>query len=208
MLPESFAARRPGKGANRMQPITTSKLLLATASLVFFAAGCGSSGGGSTTSTTTTSASATATWASGVCSSITTWQAAIESAAASVKSDPTKSGLQAAAADAKSATETLSSDLEGLGKPATQAGQQAKDSLGQLSTDLQQGATTIGNAVEGVSSVSDALGAAPTVAGTLRTMQTQIKTTIEDIQGLDAKGELKNAFASSAACDSLTSGTG
>jgi uncharacterized protein YoxC len=205
MLPESFAARRPGKGANRMQPITTSKLLLATASLVFFAAGCGSSGGGSTT--TTTSASATATWASGVCSSITTWQAAITSAAASVASNPTKDGLQTAAADAKSATETLSSDLKGLGKPGTEAGQQAADSLDQLSTDLEQGAATIGSTVDGVSSVSDALGAAPTVASTLETMQTQIKTTIEDIQGLDAKGELKNAFASSTACDSLTSGT-
>jgi methyl-accepting chemotaxis protein len=188
-----------------MQPITTSKLLLATASLVFLVAGCGSSGGGSTT--TTTSASATQTWASGVCSAITTWQAAIKSAAASVTSDPTKNGLQAAAADAKSATENLSSDLKGLGKPGTQAGQQAKDSLDQLSTDLQQGATTIGSAVEGVSSVSDALSAAPTVTDTLKTMQTQIKTTIKDIQGLDAKGELKNAFANSAACDSLTSGT-
>ena len=73
-----------------------------------------------------TSASATETWASGVCSSITTWQGAVKSAAASVKSDPTKSGLQTAAGDAKSATQTLASDLKGLGKPDTPAGQQAK----------------------------------------------------------------------------------
>ena len=63
--------------------------------MAFLAAGCGSSGSGSTT--TTTSASATETWASGVCSSITTWQAATKSAADSVKSDPTKNGLQTAA---------------------------------------------------------------------------------------------------------------
>ena len=96
-----------------------------------------------------TSASATETWASGVCSSITTWQAAIKSAAGSVKSDPTKNGLQTAAGDAKSATETLASDLKGLGKPDTPAGQQAQDSLDQLSTSLQQDVTTIENAVKG-----------------------------------------------------------
>ncbi len=110
--------------------------------LVFLAAGCGSSGGSSTT-TTTTSASATQTWASGVCTSITSWQAALTSAAGSLKSNPTKSGLQTAADDAKSATQTLASDLKGLGKPDTQAGQQAKDSLDQLSTSLQQDVATI-----------------------------------------------------------------
>ena len=187
-----------------MKSIRKQSLVVVAASLVFVAAGCGSSGGGSTT---TTSASATEAWASGVCSSLTTWQAAIKSAAGSVKSDPTKSGLQTAAKDAKSATETLSSDLKGLGKPDTQAGQQAKDSLDQLSTSLQKDVTTIENAVKGVSGVSDVLAAVSTVTTTLATMGTQVKTTFADIQALD-KGELKKAFASSSACDSLTGEAG
>ena len=148
-----------------MKSIRKQSLIAVAASLVFVAAGCGSSGGGSTT---TASASATETWASGVCSSITTWQAAIKSAAGSVKSDPTKSGLQTAAGDAKSATETLASDLKGLGKPDTQAGQQAKDSLDQLSTSLQKDVTTIENAVKGVSGVSGVLAAVSTVTGHAR----------------------------------------
>ena len=119
----------------------------------FVAAGCGSSGDNSTT-TTTTSASATETWASGVCTSLTTWQTAIKSAAGSLKSDPTKSGLQTAADDAKSATQTLASDLKGLGKPDTPSGQQAKDSLDQLATSLQQNVATIENAVKGASGIS------------------------------------------------------
>ncbi len=156
----------------------------------------------------TTSASATDTWASGVCSSITTWQAAIKSAAGSLKSDPTKNGLQTAAGDAKSATETLASDLKGLGKPDTPSGQQAKDSLDQLSTSLQKDVTTIENAVKGVSGVSGVLTAVPTVTATFATMGTEVKTTFTDLQGLDAKGELKSAFASSSACNSLTSAGG
>ena len=63
--------------------------------------------------------------------------------------------------------------------------------------------TTIENTVEGISGVKGALTAVPTVTGTLATMETQVKTTFD--QGLDAKGELKNAFASSSACNSLRS---
>jgi hypothetical protein len=187
-----------------MKLIRSHKLIMvAAASLLLLAAGCGSSG----SSSTTTGTSATEAWASSLCSSITTWQAAIKSAAGSVKSNPTRSGLEAAAGDAKSATETLTSDLKGLGKPDTQAGQQAKDSLDQLSTSLQQGSATITSAVSGVSSVSEAATAAPTVKSTLTTMKTQIETTVADLQGLGAKDELKNAFANSSACDSLTSGS-
>ena len=186
-----------------MKPTYT--LIALAASLAFLAAGCGSSGGGSTTTSSSTSASATDTWASGVCSSITTWQAAIKSTAGSLKSDPTKKGLQTAAGDAKSATQTLASDLKGLGKPDTQAGQQAKDSLDKLSTNLQQDVATIESTVKGVSGVSGALTAVSTVTGTLTTMRTQVKTTFTDIQGLGAKGELKTAFANSSACNSLTS---
>jgi uncharacterized protein YoxC len=175
--------------------------LVVAASLGVFATGCGSSGD---SSTTTTAASATETWASGVCSSITTWQSAVTSAVSSVKGDPTKAGLQTAADDAKSATQTLASDLKGLGKPDTQDGQKAKDSLDQLSTNLQTDVDTIQSAVEGVSGVSGVLTAVSTVTGTLATMGTQVKTTFTDLQGLDAKGELKDAFASASSCDSLT----
>ena len=189
-----------------MKSSRTQSLIAVAASLTFFAAGCGSSGGGSTT--TTTSASATETWASGVCSSVTTWQASIKSAAGSLASNPTKNGLQTAAGDVKSATDTLASDVKGLGKPDTASGQQAKDSLDKLSTSLQQDVATIENDVKGASGVSGLLAAAPKVTATLAAMGTEVKTTFASLQGLDAKGELKSAFASSSACNSLTSAAG
>ena len=179
-------------------------LIVVVALLALIAAGCGS-GGGSSATTTTTSASATDTWASGVCSSITTWQAAVKSAAASVTTDPTKSGLQKAVGDAQAATQTLTSDLKGLGKPDTQAGQQAQDSLTKLSTSLHQDVATIQTAVKGASGLSGAVTAVSTVTATLATMETQVKTTITNLQGLDAKGELKAAFTNASACNALTS---
>ncbi len=188
-----------------MQPNRTQYLVAVAAVLVFLAAGCGSSGGSSAT-TTTTSASATETWATGVCSSITTWQTAVKSAASSVTSDPTKSGLQKAAGDAQAATQTLTSDLKGLGKPDTQAGQQAQDSLTKLSTSLHQDVATIQGAVKGASGLSGVVSAVSTVTATFATMKTQVKTTITNVQGLDAKGELKTAFTNASACNSLTGG--
>ena len=174
------------------------------AGLIVLASGCGSSGGSSSGgASTTTSASATETWASGVCSSMATWQSAIKSAAASVKSDRTKTGLQQAVGDAQAATKTLASDLKGLGKPDTQNGQQAADSLDALSTNLQQGVAKAQSAVKGASGLTGAVTAVPEVTGTLATMEAQVKTTLATLQGADAKGELKKAFTSSSACSSL-----
>ena len=190
-----------------MKSSPRANLIAVVALLALIAAGCGSSGGSSTSTSTTTSASATETWATGVCTSITTWQAALKSAAGSLKSDPSKNGLQTAGDDAKAATETLASDLKGLGKPDTQAGQQAKTSLDQLATSLQQNVATIESAVKGASGLGGALKAVPTVTATLATMETQVKTTVTSLEGLGAKGELKTAFASSSACKSLRSGS-
>ena len=68
--------------------------------------------------------------------------------------------------------------------------------------------TTIETTVKGASGVSGLLTAVPTVTATFATMGTEVKTTFTDLQGLDAKGELKSAFASSSACNSLTSAGG
>jgi hypothetical protein len=70
-----------------------------------------------------------------------------------------------------SATETLESDLQDLGKPDTQAGPQAKDLLDQLSSDLKTNTDSIKTAVDGVSDSSDVLGAVGTVSTALATMQ-------------------------------------
>ena len=63
------------------------------------------------------------------------------------------------------------------------------------------------SAVSGASGVSGVVSAVTTVTTTLATMGTQVKTTFTDLQGLDSNGELKDAFASSSSCDSLTSGS-
>ena len=100
--------------------------------LVLLVAACGSSDDGSDTS-------ATATWADGVCSSVTTWTNALTASVDSLKGgDVSREALEGAVDDVKSATDTFVADLRGLGKPDTEAGQEAKDSVDQLTDQLEQ----------------------------------------------------------------------
>jgi hypothetical protein len=167
--------------------------------VVALAAGCGSEKPKTTTD-----------WANGVCTAITTWRDSTKSAADSVASGGiSKDSLQSAADDAKSATETLESDLKDLGKPNTPAGQQAKDSVDQLTSELKTDADTIKAAVDAVSGVRGVVTAATTVSTTLITAGNQISTTFKGLHQLsaDAKRELQTAFQQSSACQQL-SGTG
>jgi len=161
---------------------------------VLAVAGCGGSSG----------TTATDTWASGVCTAITTWQNQLKSIETSVKSgNVTKDSINNAVSQAQSATEQLGKSLKKLGKPDTQAGQQAKTDVQNLSDDLSKGVKTIQDAVSNASGAAGVLSAVSTAAGTLSTMVTQVTTTMTDLQQLDATGELEKAFKNSAACKPL-----
>ena len=146
----------------------------------------------------------TTDWANGVCSAITTWTSSVKSAADSLKGgNLSKSSLQSAAHKAESATETLQSDLKGLGQPDTQAGQQAKSLIDQLSSDLKTGTDSIKTAVNGASGASGVVSAAATIGATLATMSSQVTSTLKSLEQLG--GGVKTAFQQSSACKQLSS---
>jgi hypothetical protein len=167
--------------------------------IAVLAAGCGSKKSAAPATTTD--------WANGVCTAVSTWETSVKAAADPLKSgNISKDSLQSAADDVKSATETLRSDLKDLGKPNTQAGQQAKDAVDTLSSDLNADVDTIKSAVDGASGISGIAGAVTTATTTFATMKTQVSSTITSLQQLDAKGELKTAFRQAASCQQLSSG--
>jgi phosphoenolpyruvate-protein kinase (PTS system EI component) len=170
--------------------------LLVLAALAALLAGCGSKKSQPTT---------TADWANGVCTAIDTWATSIKSSVTSVTSgNVSKSSIQGAGKDMQSATDTLQSDLKALGKPNTQAGQQAKTSIDELSSELKADSDSIKTAVDNVSGISGALSAASTVTTTLGTMKDQVSSTYTTLKQLDATGELKTAFNQSSACTKLS----
>jgi chromosome segregation ATPase len=173
-------------------------MVLAGAGLV---AGCGGSD-----ENNSDEASSTMEWADDLCSAVSTWTSSISSAGETLqRSGLTEDGLDDAVNDVKSATDTLLDDIGDLGKPDTQAGAQAQQSLEQLSTDLEQDVDSIQAATKDVSSLSELLQAAPAVSTSLATMDTQVRSTVKELEGLDPEGELKSAFEQASACDDLSS---
>jgi hypothetical protein len=168
--------------------------LVATVALT--AAGCGGSSSSGTT--------ATDTWASGVCTAITTWKTQLTTIETTVKSGGlSKDSINTAVTQAKTATDTLAKDLKKLGKPDTQAGQTAKSEVEQLSTELSKNVQTIQDAVAGASGAAGVLTAVSTASATLVTMGQEVSTTLADLQKLDPKGELEKAFKQSSSCKAL-----
>jgi membrane-bound lytic murein transglycosylase B len=169
-------------------------LLVALAALA--AAGCG----GSSSSDTT----ATDTWASGVCTAVSTWKTSLTGIATTVKSGGvSQDSLNSAATQAQDATKTLADSLKKLGKPDTQAGQQAKDAVDQLSSELSKNVKTIQDAISNASGAAGVLTAVSTASSTLVTMGDEVSATLTDLQKLDPKGEIQQAFKQSSSCKSL-----
>ena len=173
--------------------------LLAVAAVVVVAAGCGSSNKNADTST---QASATVEWAGGLCSALTTYTTSLTDAAKTLTGNLSKSGVQDAADSVKSATDTFVSDTKGLGKPDTSSGQQAKETIDTLSTNLDKDVSTIQDAAG-----SGLLKGASTITTTLTTVQSELTTAFNELKSLDAKGELSQAFSDAPSCSSLTATT-
>jgi len=187
-------ARRIGE--NRAVSRAPSLAAVAVVVVALTVAGCG----GKKNDTTSTQ-----DWANGVCTAFTTWKSSLTDLQKTVKSGGlTQQSLNSAVNGAQDATNTLAKDLKKLGKPDTQAGQQAKDDIQQLSDELSSGSKTISDAMSNAKGATGFLTAVSTVSSTLASMATEIQTTVTNLQKLDPKGELEKAFKSAPACKSLT----
>ena len=170
-------------------------LVVAVCALV--AAGCGSSDDSSDTTPTTE-------WADGLCSSITTWRSEITTIVNSLRGgNLTQDSLTAAVDDAEEATRNFTTDLKGLGRPDTEAGQQAQDSVNQLTTQIDEDMTAIQDAVSNASGVAGVIAAVPTITSTIQSAGNQVADTISGFEELDAKGELESAFKDADSCEDM-----
>jgi hypothetical protein len=174
-------------------------LIIVLALGTFGAAGCGGSDGGSS------SQPSAEEWAGDVCSSLKTWSDSVKSATTSLQGNVTADSLKSAGEDVENATKTLVDDLKGLGTPDTESGDKAKETVDNLSDELDQDANKIDSALKEAKGASGVLDAVSVVTSTLSTMAGQFQTALSNLEQLDPKGELEDAFSSSDSCKSLTS---
>jgi hypothetical protein len=95
---------------------------------------------------------------------------------------------------------------DGLGKPDLSSGDKAKESVDELSSNIQQGVDKIDSAIKDAKSGSGLVTALSTVTSTISTMGSQVQTTFGELEQLG--GELESAFKNASSCKSLTSQQG
>jgi len=170
------------------------------------AAGCGGGSSSSSSGATGTESSATAAddWANSVCGAFVAWNNSITDAGQGIRDNPSEEGIKTAGEQIQSATQTLADDLRGLGKPDTESGQQAKDTIDQLATNLDTSLQKINDAMDNASGTSGAVAAASTIGTSLTEMAGHVSTAFQQLQDIDAQGELRDAFEQSDSCAGLT----
>jgi uncharacterized phage infection (PIP) family protein YhgE len=177
-----------------------SALLLASlvVALALVAAGCGGSDEPET--------SQTVEWADEFCGAVSSWTESLKEIGGrfSDLSNLNQSSLEEAANDARDATDELVGELRGLGAPDTESGQEAKDAVDTLASELETGVREIEETVEGLSGVTGIPSAISSLTTTLTSMTQALSTTLDTLEGGEAKDELESAFRQAPACDDLT----
>jgi methyl-accepting chemotaxis protein len=147
--------------------------------------------------------SASENYANDVCSSLSTWVTDVQETVQSVTDAGlgiSRDDIQAAFDETKDATDTLTNDLQQAGPPETEDGQEAKRELDGLVTQLEQQLDVIQRALDSGDGLTTI---AATVASAVSAAATAVNTTYQNLQGLDAAGELRDAFEDSDECNSL-----
>ena len=186
--------------------------------VVVLAAGCGSDDDGSSSaepSPSTSSAAATATtstsspgseqtqaWADNLCGAVTMWKTDLSTATSQLsdRSNLTVEGAKAALSSISASTASFVDQLQDLGSPGTDAGEQAQQSLTTLTDTLEQQQKAIGNTLDGVSNARQLAAALPSISMSLTTMGTALSSTAGYLSSLDGADELHQAFKASSQC--------
>ena len=152
--------------------------------------------------------SASTQWADDLCTAINTWRNSIATTASTLTSNPTREGLEQAAADAEATTRTLIDTVKGLGAPDTQSGDQARAAVDSLATSLQSDVDTIKGAVENVSDVQGLLTAVSTVSGSVANISKQLSSSLNELGALrETDDELKQSFEGADSCNGVVPGS-
>ena len=103
------------------------------------------------------------------------------------------------------ATDSLVTELTGLGSPGTAAGDQAQAELSALANQLRQQQDTItGAASQSPRTARELLANVSTITGALAAMLTDVTATVESISQLNGADELKRTFETNPNCQQLS----
>ncbi len=152
----------------------------------------------------------TTEWAGSVCTSLSEWQASLEGIAAGGEGAPSVESLEAALDDARSATDDLVDDLQRLGPPDLETGDEVEEALDDSADGLRDGYDELdsaaGEALE-AGSPAEVLQALAALVPQAQALVQQARDVVASLQSAsifgEASAELEQAFASAESCQQL-----
>ena len=151
-------------------------------------------------------------WADSVCTSLSTWRSSITAISDVSGEALTPESLQESLADATTATETLVDELQQLGPPDLDTGDDLKQQLDSSASEVAASFDTLKQGAEDAadaSSPTDFLQALAALAPQFQALLDTLSTTVDDLQSAnvagDAQHELQEAFANASSCQQLRS---
>jgi hypothetical protein len=186
----------------RIRRGTAAVVAVLVTTTALLAAGCGGSN-----DTTTATASPQDQWAADVCGAMSDWKSSITTIATDFSSGVSKDVLTQKVDDAEQATSDLVDQLRAIGPPETEAGDQAKAEIDKFADTTKSSVDSIKTEADSLQG-SGVIGLTAGVASITAELDTIVqtgKTTLSDVEQLDASGELKTAIENDSTCQSLTS---
>jgi hypothetical protein len=149
-------------------------------------------------------------WANDVCTSIGDWRTSIEGIVSDLQSQLTSPDAAGAVKDAIAsgvdATTQLKDELQDIGPPDTEAGEEAKQALDDFADQASQTADDVQAQAEKLpesGSLGELLGQLAPMAASLESLAQDGQAKLDDLEQLDPSGEIQDGVDNAEACQSL-----
>jgi methyl-accepting chemotaxis protein len=170
--------------------------LICAVGLLLLAAGCGGE-----------DESSTEAWSNDFCSASADWRSALEDIVSQFQSpsDLDADSIQGAIDDGLEATESFVDEVESLGAPETEAGQEVAGILDSMTSSIQTTADDLRSTFEGADSLQDLVARAGEAASQIGQLEQELQSSLDEIENLNT-GELRDELESNEDCDAARSG--
>ena len=175
---------------------------LALLALVLAAAGCGGDDDDA-------DESSSQAWADDFCSAAADWRTSLDDIVSGFgsPSDLSEEGIRDAVDEGLDATEQFLEDVQGLGTPDTEAGQEVTAIVDDMSASVQTTVDDLRDTLGDSSSLQDLLAAVPQATAQLGGLQAELQSSLTELENVDT-GELKSELESNEDCAAAQSGSG
>lgn len=176
----------------------TRAILTCVGAVVVLAAGCGGE-----------DESPSEAWANDFCSAAADWRTSLDDIVGQFQSptDLSADSINGAIDDGLEATETFLDDVDSLGAPETEAGQEVAGIVDSMSSSIRTTADGLRSTFEGADSLQDLITLVGAAASQISQLEQELQGSLEQLEQVET-GELGEELQSNDDCAAAQSGAG